>query len=289
VGGARDGSRISLVIPTLDAADVLPELLQRVMSQKVRPDELLVVDSDSDDDTVEIANGCGACQVMTVRRKDFNHGLTRHAALLRTTGDFVLFLTQDAMPCDESYVAHLLEPFRDDAVAMSSGRQIPRDDASRYEQLVRAFNYPPVSNVRSAADVERLGIKAFFASDACSAYRRSAYLECGGFRPCATNEDMLMAATFIRGGWKVAYAADARVIHSHNLTFAEEYRRNKVVASTIAQNDDLLGGVSASSEGKRMVRQISGMLVRERRFGQLCAFGIDCAARFLGNRAGGNL
>ena len=58
-------------------------------------------------------------------------------------------------------------------------------------------------------------------------YKRQ-YLECGGFeRPCNIYEDLLMAATFLREGWKVAYAADAQVLHSHNLAPVEQYRRNR--------------------------------------------------------------
>ena len=206
---------------------------------------------------------------------------------METSGDFVLFMTQDALPVDRFYIERLLEPFSDSEVAMVSGRQLPKPDARRFEQLVREFNYPAESNVRSIEDVPELGMKAFFASDVCSAYRRNAYLECGGFeRPCNIYEDLLMAATFLREGWKVAYAADAQVLHSHNLAPVEQYRRNREGGVAHARNEDLLRGASSTGEGARLAKAVASRLLREGELVELAAFGIDCCARLLGDRAG---
>lgn len=276
----------SLVIPALNAERELPALLEALQSQSFGLDEILVVDSSSDDGTVETARSLGV-RTMTVPRSDFDHGSTRHMAFLETTGDFVLFMTQDALPADRFYVERLLEPFSDPEVAMASGRQLPKPDARRFEQLVREFNYPAQSNVRSAEDVPRLGMKAFFASDVCSAYRRSAYMECGGFeRPCNIYEDLLMAAAFLRGGWKVAYAADACVLHSHNLSPAEQYRRNREGGIALARNESLLCGASAAGEGARLAKAVAAQLLRESELIELAAFCADCVARLLGDRTG---
>ncbi len=277
---------ISLVVPTLNAGAEIDGLLDALDHQTVRIDEVLVVDSSSDDGTIEIAARRGA-RTVSIPRSDFDHGGTRHEALTMTSGNLVLFLTQDALPADRLYVERLIEPFRDEEVAMASGRQIPKSDAKRFEQLVRGFNYPEEANVRSLKDVETLGIKAFFASDACSAYRRSAYEACGGFpRPCNTNEDMLMAARFIKSGRKVAYAADARVLHSHNLTPIEQFRRNREVGMFLERCKDDLLGASEIGEGSRLVKTVMSQLVEERDFRECGAFCLDCAARIVGNRLG---
>lgn len=276
----------SLMIPTLNAERELPALLEALQGQSFELDEILVVDSSSDDGTVETAESLGV-RTMTIPRPDFDHGGTRHMAFMETEGDFVLFMTQDALPADRFYVERLLEPFSDPEVAMASGRQLPKPDARRFEQLVREFNYPAQSNVRSVEDVPRLGMKAFFASDVCSAYRRSAYIEHGGFeRPCNIYEDLLMAASFLRGGWKVAYAADAQVLHSHNFSPAEQYRRNREGGAALARNEDLLCGASATGEGVRLVKTVALQLLREGNISELASFGVDCAARLLGDRTG---
>lgn len=278
---------VGLVVPTLNAGRELGALLDAVFSQAVVPDDVLVVDSSSDDRTLEIAAAYPGVRTMTIRREDFDHGGTRQLALESVGGDYVLFLTQDAVPADGRYVERLLEPFADPAVAMVSGRQLPKPGARRYVQLVQGFNYPSESNVRSEQDVGRLGIRAFFASDACSAYRRSAVERIGGIpSPCATNEDMLAAARLLRAGFRVAYAADACVLHSHNLTSAEQFQRNQVVGAFLAEHADELDVPSEVGEGIGLVRAVAVQLLREGGIRDLFAFAVDCTARFTGNRCG---
>lgn len=279
--------RISLIIPTLNAGSEIGGLLETVLSQTVVPDEILVIDSSSGDDTVAIASSFDGVRVEVIRRSDFDHGGTRHQALLETGGDIVCFLTQDAIPANDEYFENLIRVFVDPLLAMASGRQMPKPDARRFEQLVREFNYPAESNVRTIDDLSEYGIKTFFASDVCSAYRRSAYAEVGGFnRPCNTNEDMFMAAKLIRAGYKVAYVADAEVLHSHNLTLCEQYKRNKEIGISLAENSELLLNASDTSEGIRLVESVSMQLLKEGKIFEFGRFGLDCAARLLGNRNG---
>lgn len=278
---------ISLVVPTLNASKEIPALLRLVELQSHPPDEVVVIDSSSDDETTQLASLCRLVKVITIPREKFDHGSTRHHAFLETKGDYVLFITQDALPASKSYIEKLLIPFEDPEVAMVSGRQLPKPDAKRFEQLVRLFNYPDSSNIRSAQDIPKLGVKTFFASDSCSAYRRTAYFECGGFeRPCKTNEDMLMAATFIHAGWKVAYAANAEVLHSHNLNPVEQYRRNREIGRFLKLYSDRLCEESEVSEGGRLVKDVAKQLIHERNYSELVSFVVDCSARFLGNRSG---
>lgn len=278
---------VSIIIPTLNAEGEIGALIEALLGQSRVPNEIIVVDSSSDDGTVGIASSYREVSIEVIDRRDFDHGLTRDRALRRSSGDIVCFMTQDAVPANDAFVENLVAPILSDAsVAVSSGRQLPKGDARRFEQLVRAFNYADESNVRSRDDVPRLGVKAYFATDVCAAYRRSAYLELGGFGRTDMSEDMLMAAKALNAGWKVAYAADAEVYHSHNLTPRQQYKRNFAIGRFLERNADLLSCASEVGEGTRMVKQISKALLREGRVGELCAFGVDCAARLLGNRAG---
>ncbi|MBM6683715.1 glycosyltransferase family 2 protein [Collinsella intestinalis] len=278
---------VGLVVPTLNAEKEIRTLLDAVMAQTRVPDDILIVDSSSDDDTVRIAESYPGVRTMTIRRENFDHGGTRQLALDEVEGDFILFLTQDAVPADEHYVENLLVPFADPLVAMVYGRQLPKPNARRCVQLVQKYNYPSKSNVRSADDIERLGIKAFFASDVCSAYRRSAYETIGGFpRPCATNEDMLAACRFLRAGHKVAYESNARIMHSHNLTLLAQYRRNRAVGEFLARYSEELNAPSEVDEGGRLVKTVANQLMQEGEICELCAFVVDCGARLIGNRVG---
>lgn len=278
---------ISVIIPTLNAEHDIEGLLTVLGRQSIQPIETLVVDSASEDRTIELIQKHKGVRLLQIDRQDFNHGGTRDLALRESRGDFVCFLTQDALPVSDDYLELLVAPMVDDSeIALVSGRQLPKADARRFEQLVRGFNYPDSSSVRSKRDLKKYGIKTFFASDTCSAYRRTAYLECGGFEHVNTNEDMLMAAKFIASGMKVAYEPRAEVYHSHNLTPSQQFARNRAVGFFLESHADVLMHISETGEGGRLVKSVSLQLLREGNFGEFVAFGVDCCARLLGNRAG---
>lgn len=279
--------RISVIIPTLNGAEYIVNLIDKFNSQTIRPDEIVVIDSESDDNTVELCRNYDNVRVIEILRKDFDHGGTRDMALRTCDSDFVLFTTQDAVPNNEFYIENLLKPFDDSGVAIASGRQLARADAWPMEKLVREFNYPAVSHIRSKADLPQYGIKTYFFSDVCSAYRKDIYEQLGGFEiPVSTNEDMFFAAKAIENGYKVAYAAEAEVIHSHNFSLKEQYKRNAVIGAELEKHKELLNGVSADSEGMKLVKYVSLKLLKKVRIFQFIRFGFDCCARKLGNAVG---
>ncbi len=278
---------ISVIIPTLNAEHEIDGLLIALEHQSIQPVEILIVDSASEDKTIELVRQHKRVRLLEIDRQAFNHGTTRDLALRKSSGDFVCFLTQDAVPVSGDYLKRLVAPMVEDpSIALVSGRQLPKADARRFEQLVREFNYPDSPSVRSKGDLEQFGIKTFFASDTCSAYRRSSYLECGGFDHVNTNEDMLMAARFIASGLKVAYEPCAEVYHSHNLTPSQQFARNRAVGFFLETHTDDLMHASEIGEGGRLVKTVSSQLLREGSFGEFVAFGVDCCARLLGNRSG---
>lgn len=278
---------VSLIIPTLNAGEEIGVLLGKIAEQELAPDEVVVVDSSSEDNTLDIVERFGFVKTVVIDRRDFNHGLTRDKALRASTGDIVCFMTQDAIPANSKFLKNLISPLiYNREVAISSGRQLPKTDARRFEQLVRAFNYPAESRVCSLDDIPILGIKTYFATDVCAAYRRTSYLELGGFEKTDMSEDMLMAAKAINAGWKVAYAADAEVYHSHNLTFRQQYERNRAIGRFLERNAGLILCASEVGEGSRLAKTVAKALIKERNISELLAFTADCVARLAGNRSG---
>ena len=278
--------RVSVIVPTLNAENEIGALIQLLHAQSLQPDEIVVVDSGSTDKTVEVCrqDNVGLIQIT---RSEFDHGKTRDYAFRKSSGDIVVFLTQDAVPANEYFLEKLVAPLMDKTVAISTGRQIPKNNATEMERLVRAFNYPASSYIRSKADLPRLGIKTFFSSDVCAAYNRDIYLALGGFDyPLKTNEDMFFAAKVINAGYRIAYAADAQVLHSHNFTLREQYKRNYVQGYEIERHRASLNGVHQEAEGMKLVKFVSGELLKKGRILSFIRFGFDCCARFLGSRAG---
>ena len=160
-------------------------------------------------------------RIFHMTRENFDHGGARNMGAGYSEADILIFMTQDAVPADERLVEHLVHALTSGAhgpgtpakgaVAVAYARQLPREDCGIIERYTRQFNYPDEGCVKSREDIPRLGIKTFFCSDVCAAYRRDLFEQLGGFEsPVIFNEDMFFAAHAVQEGYKVAYAADAR-------------------------------------------------------------------------------
>ena len=97
---------------------------------------------------------------------------------------------------------------------------------------------------------------------------------------------MFFAAKIINAGYTLAYAADAQVFHSHNLSLQQQFERNRIQGIEFKKHAQLLSGVSLEGEGVKMVNEVSKNLLAEGKVGNIFAFWLDCGARFLGSRAG---
>jgi len=278
---------ISVIIPTLNAEKELPAQLGCLHNQTTQAKEIIVIDSASDDGTERICSKDSSVRYIRIKREDFDHGRTRDIAAGEAKGDYIVFLTQDAIPAHREFLERLTAPLIKGEAAVSTGRQLPKPGATHMEASVRRFNYPEKSNFRSKKDIPKLGIKTFFCSDVCSAYNKEIYLELGGFEyPIRTNEDMLFAAKAIQSGYKVAYVADAMVYHSHNLTLMQQFRRNYIQGYEIERHQALLSGVPLETEGKKMVMHVTKDLLHNRHPLEWVRFGTDCVARLAGSRLG---
>jgi rhamnosyltransferase len=221
-----DRSRVAIVIPTYNARKLWDGLRGGLNAQCLPPEQVLIVDSSSDDGTRELALAEGY-RVYQIDSLDFNHGGTRKLALdLVPWATIVVYLTQDAFLATPDALDHLLSAFDDPEVAAAYGRQLPRADAGPIEAHARLFNYPPVSDVRSFASRHTLGIKAAFMSNSFAAYRANALRDVGGFpSEVIMSEDAIAAGKLLLAGWKTAYVSEAQVYHSHPFTIGEEFRR----------------------------------------------------------------
>lgn len=277
---------VSVIIPTLNGGAQIGRLIQVLREQSVIPDEILVVDSQSEDQTCRIVQEAGV-RLLPIKRKDFDHGGTRDMALRASKGDIVVFMTQDALPIDSYFIEKLIAPLSDPDVAAVGGRQIAYPDARPFEKLIRAYNYPEEERVWAAQDIERLGVRSFLISDVCAAYRREAYLAAGGFDfPILTNEDMLMAERLLHAGYKLAYNGQAKVYHSHHFTLRQEFKRNLIIGRTMKRYEARFEHVGEVETGVKLVKVVLRDLLRSGHIFECFCFCMNCAARLLGNRAG---
>jgi rhamnosyltransferase len=226
VDRAVDRSQVAVVIPTFNARRYWGPLSTGLRLQGLRANQVLIVDSSSDDGTRELAQAEGY-QVVRIERRDFNHGGTRQDALeFVPWANIVVYLTQDAIPATADALDLLLAAFEDRGLAAAYGRQLPRLGAGPIEAHARLFNYPPTSVVRDFESRHALGIKAAFMSNSFAAYRVDALREVGGFpADVIMAEDAIVAGRLLMAGWRTAYVAEAQVYHSHPFTVVQEFRR----------------------------------------------------------------
>ena len=275
-----------LIIPTLNAGGQFEKLLAQLAAQTL-PTKKLIVDSESTDGTARLAKSFGL-EVLTIPRKSFNHGATRQLALEKILPlDVIIFLTQDVLLHDDESLAKLVKIFgENETVGMTYGRQLPHAGATNEAAILRAFNYPAESQLRSFEDRKKFGIKTAFASDSFAAYRVAALQSVGGFPSVLLCEDMYVAAKMLMSGWKIFYAADAQVYHSHNYTAAQEFRRYVQIGKFHAQESwirETFG--SAEGAGKKFVLMKLSMLAKKNPLDCVGAIFRD-AAKFLGYRIG---
>ena len=251
-----DASQIGVVVPTFNAEPCWEALRQGIDRQGLASPQVLIVDSSSRDRTRQLAEQAGY-RVLRIPQAEFNHGGTRQfAGEILPWASILIYLTQDAFLSGDSAFLDLCAVFADPAVGAAYGRQLPRDRADAIERHARLFNYPAQSSIRQLQDREHIGIKAAFLSNSFAAYRRSALQAVGGF---PTNviiaEDSVVAARLLIAGWKVAYVAEATVVHSHPLSLPEEFSRYFDTGVHHAREHWLLETFgNAGAEGKRFLR-----------------------------------
>lgn len=284
--------KVDVVIPVYAPEKEFFEIVRRLCRQTVLPCRLVVMnteleagDSSRLKERIMKIEGTDKLEVIVkgVAKKDFDHGGTRAAALEYCDSELVLYMTQDAVPKDVKLVERLVESFAGEDVAVAYARQYPKELAKESEKLSRTFNYPEHSFTKTAADIERLGIKTYFCSNACAMYRRSVFAELGAFeKGTRFAEDMLFAFKAINAGKAVAYNSQAGVLHSHNYSYREQFRRNRLMAAAQAEHPEVYKTVSSEKEGMKYVLYATKTLLKKGKIFSVIDFYLESAFKYAG-------
>ncbi len=260
---------ISILIPTRNGEQYLPELLRMLQAQVCEiPFDIHVIDSSSEDQTRKIVRNAGV-HLQNIAADTFDHGGTRSMAARQVEGDIVVFLTQDAIPADEYALARLVAPLlEDNTIAASYGRQLANRDANPFSEHLRLFNYPDKGNVRCWQDRHTHGFKTIFISNSFAAYRKQCLADVGFFPDkFLFGEDTYTVARLMERGYCVAYVADARVYHSHNYSMVEDFRRYFDIGVFHVRQPELLAKFGTpTGAGKRYVFSEISFLLQRRRY-----------------------
>lgn len=281
---------VAVLVPTYRPDKKFSRLLQMLQRQSYPVRQIIIMNTDASLWNEGGYDGIDGFEVHHVTKEEFDHGGTRKRGMRYVRTDVCICMTQDAVPADEDLVKNLVSALYQplaDPVAVVYARQLPQKGCRMVERCTRAFNYPEESCVKTAADLGRLGIKTYFCSNVCAAYRMEIYNRLDGFvERTIFNEDMLYAAQVIDAGYGVAYAAEARVFHSHNFTGMQQLRRNFDLAVSQAEHPEVFAGLTAEGEGIRLVKQTARVLLRRGRWYLLPELVIKSGCKYIGFRLG---
>lgn len=283
---------IDVIIPTYKPGAEFVRVIRGLRNQSVKINRVIIMNTE-EAFFKGVANDLqkfideGFVEVHHILKQDFDHGNTRREGIAKSKADIFVMMTMDAVPADDKLIENLIRPLSDDKVAASYARQLPKEGASRREQITREFNYPDVSVLKSSKDYDRLGIKTFFCSNVCCAYSRRIYDKLGGFVTRAIfNEDMIYAGQAVKQGYMISYTAEAVVYHSHDYGAIEQFRRNVDLGISQADHPEVFDGFRSETEGVRMVKMVITKLIKGGRWYEVVPYVWISAWKLMGYRMG---
>lgn len=285
---------VDVLIPVYRPDRKFARLLQMLKVQTIKPGKIIVMNTEKAFWNPDGFEGVDGLEVHHLTKEEFDHGGTRNQAAGYSQADVMVFMTDDAVPADDTLIERLVSALKQtgrggETVAAAYARQLPASDCRLIERRTRDFNYPAESRVKTKVDFPRLGIKTCFASNVCCAYRRDIFEKQGGFtKSTIFNEDMIYAAGAIEAGYAVAYAADAQVIHSHNLSPVQQFHRNFDMAVSQAEHPEVFANLPSEGEGIRLVKDTALWLLKQGRFWLLPSLALTSGCKYLGYRLGRN-
>ena len=254
---------VDIIIPTYRPDESVVYLMKKLLKQTYPIHEIHIIDTETGIFSKELKNISDKIRISKIKPEQFDHGGTRHEGAMQSHADIIVYMTQDAMPVNEYLIEELVKAFENEKIAAAYARQLPNSKCNVIERYTRAFNYPEQSRIKSLEDLETLGIKTYFCSDVCAAYRKSVYESLGGFEEKTIfNEDMIMAAKIIQSGRSVKYVAEAKVIHSHNYNCKQQFQRNFDLAVSQVEHPEVFQNIKSESEGMRLVKNTMNYLIK---------------------------
>ena len=257
---------VDVIIPVYKPTTKLQKVLQAIEKQSYSAQKVFLMHTEDGTSLSQYMPEKGQTwlEEIPVRFKDFDHGKTRDEGFALSKADVVICMTQDALPADRYLFEHLIKEIQNDPeIAAAYARQLPDKDSGAIEAYTRTFNYPETGRIKTANDLETLGIKTYFCSNVCAAYRRELYDMLGGFeKDIIFNEDMVYAAKAINHGYKIAYTADAKVIHSHHYSGKQQIQRNFDLGVSQACYPNVFKQVRSETEGVRLVKDTAVYLLK---------------------------
>lgn len=216
---------VTIVIPTKNAGNILDECLKKVFEQKTKYEyEVICVDSGSSDDTLDILKKYPV-KLYQISAAEFGHGKTRNYGASKGSGEYIVFITQDAVPASDTWLDSFIDAMKlDSDIVGGFGIHYPYPDCNIIDKRDLKLHFEGFgldNTIFSIEDKERYEkdevyrrYLSFF-SDNNSCIRRDIWQKYP-YDDVEFAEDQMWARKMIEKGYKKVYCPYAPVYHSHN-------------------------------------------------------------------------
>jgi rhamnosyltransferase len=224
--------QVSAVIRAYNEAEHIGRLLEGLRQQTVRPDEVIVVDSGSTDNTVAIAEA-GGCSIVHIAKNEFSFGRALNRGCAAASGEILLFASAHVYPVYNTYLEHILSAFERDGVAIAYGRQVG-DERTKFSESRVMLKWFPRENIWDQSHP--------FSNNANAAVRKSVWQESPYDEALTGLEDLDFAKKALSRGYKISYVADAPVVHVHEESWGttrNRYRREAMAYAKIVEGSKM--------------------------------------------------
>ena len=165
--------KIDVIIPTYHPDEKLERCLRMLKRQTIQPQRILLINTEEEFFHSKVFSTLKQGEIVHITKPEFDHGGTRAWAAELSDAEIMVFMTQDAVPADRNLIENLVKALeKEKMIAAAYARQLPNEMCSFAERYTRSFNYPEKSYVRTQRDLSLYGIKTFFCSNVCAAYKR---------------------------------------------------------------------------------------------------------------------
>lgn len=205
----------SIVIRCCNEEKHIGRLLAGIKEQTVRNVQVIIVDSGSTDHTLEIASK-HPTEILSIRPKEFSFGRSLNLGCRNARSPFIVMASAHVYPVYNTWLEMLLAPLSQKEIALAYGKQRGDETTQYSERQVFAKWFPEQSNRNQEHP---------FCNNANAAIRRDLWERMPYDESLTGLEDLDWAQRAIRSGYRLAYCAEAEVIHLHNETPSRIHNR----------------------------------------------------------------
>lgn len=277
--------KVDIICPLYNAFDYIDSLHASLLKQKnVNINKFRYVLTEGSDNTEDYLKK-NHINYRKIDKSEFSHSLTREREALESEADVLVFITQDVVIEDELWLYHLVKDIDDKNIVATYSRQLTK--FNNLEKYTRESNYPDKDIIKSKEDIDSMGLKTFFFSDATSAISAKVFKELNGYdhKKLPISEDMYIAYKIIMNGYKIKYCSESEVYHSHDFTLKEIYDRYKLTGQFFKENS-YLDNFGTTDSGAKLAFYILKRIFEEKRFELLLRYPFDMGARYIGMKVG---